>query len=104
MRSWCEFSPKLCPAQFWAGSGGSPDFTWGVGSLVISIDVGCCGSRSSRTLHEFFRKRRCLVLNAWLRPIYRSGQGRLRNPRLDLGAGTLHDLPLKTTRCRGGLS
>jgi len=49
MRSWGEFSPKSCPAQFRAGSGGSPVLTWAVGSLVISIDVGCCGSRSSRT-------------------------------------------------------
>ena len=101
MRSWGELSPKSCPAQFWAGSGGSPDFTW-ASSLVISIDVACCGSRSPRAV-PFFRKRRCVVLNAWLRPIYRSGRGRLRNPRLDLGAGTLDDLPLKTTHCRGGL-
>jgi hypothetical protein len=50
MRSWGEFSPKSYPAQFRAGSGASPDLTWAVASLVISIDVACCGSRSPRAV------------------------------------------------------
>lgn len=49
MRSWGEFSLQSCPAQFRAGSGGSPDLKRAVASL-ISINVGCCGSRSSRTV------------------------------------------------------
>jgi len=78
MRSWGELSPKSCPAQFWAGSGGSPDFTW-ASSLVISIDVACCGSRSPRAV-PFFRKRRCVVLNAWLRAYLSERSGAASKP------------------------